>query len=377
MGSFPQRSPGVLLSSLGDQAVAYDLVSETAHHLNGTAGAILAACDGSTDQEAAVAEWAEATGTDATIVATDVAAGLGALANLGLVGRRKAFEPTPPPVGSTAGGADGSVTGAVHLVLDWAISFRSAQPELLAVVDDFLDSGHTAPGTPLVFDIEERDDGQVRLVTDYEWLFPTRKACLDQLTTVMNEYAVWTHTCASLHAGAVRSAAGELVVLPAVSGGGKSTLTGAFVTAGWDYLGDEAIGIRAATNIAVGYPKRLAIDATSRAVLGLPASDAWDVDPRDLRSDAVRLGGDVGPISRVVLPTYVEGTGTTLEDLDPPAALDALLANTLNLGRAGQPGLDALCDLAASVPVQRLTHDDAHRAVQHIEMLPSRASESG
>ena len=357
----------MLLSPLADQAVAYDLVTETAHHLNGSAGAILAACDGTNESDQAVTAWARVTGADPTVVAADLRAGLEALASLGLIGRTIPFEAPKPPVGSTVVAPEGSATGAVHPVIDWAITFRSRQPELLALVDDFLGTADAARGTPLAFDIEEQDDGQVRLVTDYEWLFPTRQACLDQLTTVMNEYAVWNHTCASLHAGAVRSPTGDLVVLPAVSGGGKSTLTGAFVAAGWDYLGDEAIGIRPNPAVAVGYPKRLAIDATSRMVLGLPPSEAWDLDPADLRPDVIRLDGDIGPITRVVLPTYREDAEVTIEDLDAPAALGALLAHTLNLGRAGQPALDALCDLASTLPVHRLTHRDAHQAVRVIE----------
>lgn len=367
MATLPGRSSGVLLSALVDQAVAYDLVTETAHHLNATAGTLLAACDGTTGVDDAVATWAEATGTDAAVIAADVKTGLAALEELGLVGRTTEYEAPKAPVGCTADAPEGSVLGAVHPVIDWAITFRSPQPELLATIDTYLGTGtESAPGTPLVFDICEQDDGQVLLVTDYEWLFPSLQACLNQLTSVMNEYAVWNHTCASLHAGAVRSPAGEIVVLPALSGAGKSTLTGAFVAGGWDYLGDEATGVRAETCVAVGYPKRLAIDSSSRTFLGLAESSAWDNDPTDFRADVVRLAGDIGPIDRVILPTYVPGAVLTVENLSPADAVDALLANILNLARAGQPALDAVCDLAVTVPVQRLTHSDAHSAVAHI-----------
>lgn len=364
----------MLLSPLADQAVAYDLVTETAHHLNATAGALLAACDGTTDPDEAVAGWADATGTDPDVVAADVEAGLATLRDLGVIGRPTAFVGPKPPVGCTADATEGSARGAVHPVLDWAITFRSPQPELLATIDAFLGTGvPSSTGAPLVFDVHEQGDGQVRLVTDYEWLFPNLAACLNQLTSVINEYAVWTHTCASLHAGAVRSPTGEIVLLAAPSGGGKSTLTGAFVAAGWDYLGDEAIGIRPGTCTAVGYPKRLAIDASSRMVLGLPDSDAWDLDPAELRPGVHRLGGDIGPITRVVLPTYVGDAELTIEDLDPPAALDALLPNTVNLARAGQPALDALCDLATTVPACRFTHGDARQVVSHVRARLRRA----
>jgi len=377
MPTFPQRSPGVLVSPLGDRAVAYDLVTETAHQLNATAGALLAACDGVADVDAAVTDWAGEAGVDRADVAADVTAGLAMLTELGLVGRDEAFNAPKPPVGSTEDEAEGerasdnvvtggAVTGRVHPVIDHNIALRGPQADVLEALDAFLGTGTDAEKATMFFDAHETADGELVLVTDYEWRFPSREACLRQLTSVVNEYAVWTHSCAAFHAGAVRSPDGELVLLPAPSGNGKSTLTGAFVAAGWDYLGDEAIGVRPDSLVAVGYPKRLAIDASSRAVLNLPESDSADLDPAEISADVTRLDGDVGPISRVVLPTYQEGAEVTVQRLEPHEAVVELLANTLNLARAGQAALDAVCDLAATVPVERLIHGDAHQAVARV-----------
>ena len=360
---------------MGERAIAYDLVTETAHQLNATAGTLLAACDGEGDVDAAVTTWAEDAGVDRPNVAADVSAGLAVLAGLGLVGRDEPFDAPKPPVGSTEDAADGAVTGRaltgrVHPVIDHNIALRGSQPEVLEVLDTFLGTGTGGEKPTMFFDAHETPEGELVLVTDYEWRFPSREACLRQLTSVVNEYAMWTHSCAAFHAGAVRSPEGELMLLPAPSGNGKSTLTGAFVAAGWDYLGDEAIGVRPGSGVAVGYPKRLAIDASSRTVLNLPESDTGDLDPAEIRADVVRLGGDVGPISRVVLPTYQEGAEVTLQRLEPHEAVVELLANTLNLARAGQTALDAICDLAATVPVERLIHGDANRAVASIASHP-------
>ena len=108
MPTFPQRSPGVLVSPLGDRAVAYDLITETAHQLNATAGALLAACDGVADVDAAVTDWAGEAGVDRADVAADVTAGLAMLTELGLVGRDEAFNAPKPPVGSTEDEAEAS-----------------------------------------------------------------------------------------------------------------------------------------------------------------------------------------------------------------------------------------------------------------------------
>lgn len=153
------------------------------------------------------------------------------------------------------------------------------------------------------------------------------------------------------------------MLLPAQSEDGKSTLTGAFVAAGWDYLGDEAIGVRPESLVAVGYPKRLAVGPESRSVLHLSESQSGDLDPSEIRADVVRLHGEVGPTTRVVIPRFELGAEAKLERLEPHEAVVDLLANTLNLDRAGQVALDVICDLAESVPVDRLVHGDAHQGV--------------
>ena len=356
---------------MADRAIAYDLATETAHQLNASAGELLAACDGTSDVDDAVTAWAEGAGIDRESVAADVTAGLAMLEGLGLVGRDQPVEAPKPVVGSTADPADDDHLGKVHSVIDYTIAFRGPQPELITTLDTFLGTGTDTGDPTMLFDVHITDGGELVLVTDYEWKFPSLEACLRQLTSVVNEYAVWTHSCAALHAGAVRSPEGEIVLLPAPSGNGKSTLTGAFVSAGWDYLGDEATGVRPGSLEAVGYPKRLAIGSDSRVALNLPESTSGDLDPADLRPDVVRLDGDVGPVTRVMLPRFELGAEVTVERLEPHEAVVELLANTLNLARAGQAALDAICDLATSVPVERLVHGDAHLAVAHIEANPA------
>ena len=74
--------------------------------------------------------------------------------------------------------------------------------------------------------------------------FGSRDRLLEELPTALNQLAAASTTCLALHSGAVRSPAGEIVLLPATSGSGKTTLTAALVRLGWDYLTDEAAGVR-------------------------------------------------------------------------------------------------------------------------------------
>ncbi len=199
VSTFPQRSTGVLLSPMGDRAVAYDLLTETAHQLNGSAGTLLAACDGEGDIDEAVTVWADGASVDGEAVATDVAAGLDMLEELTLVGRDEPVVAPKPVVGSTADARDDDLVGAVHPVIDHNIAFRGPDQHLLDTLDEFLGTGTDAEKPTMFFDAHEDDDGQLVLVTDYEWKFPSLEACLRQLTSVVNEYAVWPRQAAPGH----------------------------------------------------------------------------------------------------------------------------------------------------------------------------------
>jgi hypothetical protein len=367
----PARSDGVLVAPHESGAVAYDPVTEQVHHLNRTAAAIFCRCSGDTARIDAVRDWAEQTGEAPELIAADLATALKRLDELGLVGRSSGFSPPASPLGSRLQPVSGSLLGAVHRVIDWAIRFRSSDSALLTAIDDHLGTGHEAapPGTlSLVIDIQAEPNGRIALIADFEMRFPSLDSLLQHLPTVLAEYAAWTSTCAVLHAGAVRNDRGEIVLITGPSGSGKSTLTAAMVSLGWDYLGDDIVGVRAGA-IAVAHPKRVALDSTSRAVLSIPETDLADIDPAVIRTDVRRVLGDGGPIGRVVLPDFEEGAVLNVEDLAPSSAINAVLRNSLNLGRAGQDALEALTALATDVPVQRLRFGDAVAAAHRVSAL--------
>lgn len=376
MQSLPLRSPGVLLASVLDTAIAYDLVAETTHRLNPSAAALLEACCGDVDRDGLVRRWATDSGVDIDVVDGAVTDALLEFTSLGLVGRTTTFEVPEPPTGCGQTADPTYRLGASHPVIDHRIGFRSPQPDLLDEIDDYLGTGLADVDANLVFDIHRTPDGHVHMQTDETWEFATIDRCLGQLVSVLNDYAGFTYSCAVIHAAAVSSPDGEIVLLPGPSGQGKSTLAAAFLQRGWGYLGDETIGVRPGTRDAVGYPKRLALDARSREAIGLDptppggrsgfVSAKPDMDPTELRQGVAYLSGDVGTISRVLFPRFVEGTGVELDDIPPDDAVIELLASTRNLGRAGQVALDGVCDLAASVPVQRLSYSDARSAVAHL-----------
>lgn len=289
------------------------------------------------------------------------------------------------------------MTGRTHRVIDHQIVFRSVDANLLAQIDAFLGTGIEQSSSAdvadnrdvIYFDIIEDDEtGDVTVRSDTVHTFTDRRAALDELPTLLNQYAVWSHDCVTLHAGAVRSPDGEIVLIAGESGSGKSTLTATFVKHGYDYLGDEAIGIRLGTLVAVGYPKPLSIRQSSRGVLGLGdertdgGGRRWgsttNVNPVVLRADVHSLSGEVGSISRVLLPTFVDGADLSVELLEPYGAVVALLANTFNLARIGQHGFDTLADLANAVSVYEVVHGSATEFVERFGALscPSNSDNS-
>ena len=197
-------------------------------------------------------------------------------------------------------------------MLDRSIVFRSSDQALLDDIDSLLRDSTTALPPTDNFDISPGPTGRVCLQAAEEWDFPNRDNLFAQLPGVLNDFAARSHTLAVLHAGAVRTPTGRLVVISGDSASGKSTLVGALVQQGCAYLGDEMIGVRSNPNETLPYPKPLEL-----------------------------------------------GHPTEVTRLDPDAALEALLGQTINLARAGEHGLRAVCELAETVPVSRIVHGDS------------------
>lgn len=354
-----------------DKVIVYDLVTETAHRFNHSAAELLRASSTQSAFGELISRWSAEARADHEAVEGSVERLMEQFREMGLIGRLGAVVTPERPVGSPKKAGDAAILGAAHPVVDHHIVFRSSQIDLVAAIDRHLGSGRDDLAPTLVFDVSEEPDGEILMETDESWKFLNLSSFLDQLPSVLDEYATWSHRCAVIHAGAVRSPGGDTYLFAGPSGHGKSTLTAAFVQAGWDYLGDEAIGVRPGTCMAVGYPKRLAIGSRSREVLGLPPGNeeldagwmrvCFDVEPEAVRHDVLRLSGEVGPISAVMLAEYVDGELGSIERLQPDDAIIDLLANTVNLNRCRQLGLDALSDLAATVPVSRLRFSDARR----------------
>lgn len=371
-------SPGVFLAPFQSGFVAYDSLEERAHVL-GPMGAI-AAIDRPTDTAdlvdaltagADIADRAEATAM--------LGAAVGELEANGLLNRTRSFQRPGPWSGSSRLPEDVKSwrTGAAHQVTDVEIRFRSNDSTLLSMIDAFVKPSATVThsiddGTDrgirrsVLIDVEQRDDGGVRVDARDRWTFANRPAFFRQILGFLNEYATRACSYATIHAGAVRTPDRRVLLLAGEIDSGKSTLTSALVLAGCDYISDESVGILHGSLCLTSYLKPIALSNESRDALGLPSRSDGLTHVTELRSDVVLLEGAVGPPTQILLPRYVPGAQARHERLGEKAALRAMLANTHNLGRSGRAGLAAAAQAAEQIPVIEVIYSDATSAAREI-----------
>lgn len=360
------RSEGLLVAPFGDEFAVYDLVTDRVVLVDQVAGWLLQAGDEPIEHLVAVA--AEATGVPRARVEADLRAGIAALADAGLLNRPDPY-PSPVPLAGRPLIDDDRPVGATQAVLDQRLAFRSSDEALLREIEDRSGLSRNDGAPTLIFDVEPTDEGGVLLQAGEEWGFANRSSFFVQLPGVINDFASHTQSMLVLHAGAARTPDGRLLVLPGVPDAGKSTLAGALVQAGCDYLGDELIGVLSDSLQAVGHPRHLALDEQSRDVLGLPEEELFSpyVAPERLREGVIAVEGPAGAVTEILMPTYDPGTvAFEFERLAPREAIEALLTAIMNLDRCGEQGWRTLCQLAHDVPVRRVAHAGAPELARHL-----------
>lgn len=182
-----------------------------------------------------------------------------------------------------------------------------------------------------------------------------------------------------IHAGSVSTPAGEGVLLPAQSGGGKTTLVTGLVLAGFLYFSDEGGAVDPVSRMLYPYPRALTLKAGHSQVFpdlcervnGFDWSEGsrW-IHPTDIRPGSV--GSRPCPIRFVIAPEYRAGAATELTPLTPAQGAMALLTNSLNLPRYRSRALPLVADVARRARCYRMVSGDLDEAVQAIIDLTSR-----
>lgn len=219
------------------------------------------------------------------------------------------------------------------------------------------------------------DSDVVQLYRDGEHLhtFTADEDPVGMVVWYLNHHAVEHTSWLAVHAAAVELG-GEVVVMPAASGAGKTTVAAALVADGFGYLAEEVVALDPATGAILPYAQSFCLAPGNQSLFEALQPDVgafshaqtghtWFMHPDRVRPECRSAGGAV---TSVVVPAYRPGATVLFDPLTPAETLLNLLSGTMNLDRIGHEGFLRLVELASSVPGYRLEYGDLADASETI-----------
>jgi hypothetical protein len=210
----------------------------------------------------------------------------------------------------------------------------------------------------------------------YSGTAPTLPAAVSHACAAVNLSAVEATPLLAFHAGVV-TRAGCVLVLPGVSGLGKTTLTAALLRRGWLYVSDESLALDWSGAPLHAYPRPLGLSEWSMQALELGGIGVAGLGERFVT--AAELGAAValspGPVSHVLLLERAHGATTGSSCAGPPAVVPVHRADVLQeLVRRGfthvqdpPRALQRLAELLQAATVGRLTLRDPHSSAAAVD----------
>lgn len=189
------------------------------------------------------------------------------------------------------------------------------------------------------------------------------------------------------HAGALERD-GHALLLPAVPGSGKSTLSAALSQRGWRLMSDEfgafdpTLGLFRALLKPVAL-KNESIDVIRRfapqAVMGpsFPRTRKGTVAHLAASADAVQRRHQHARPGAIVLPRWQAGSATEWRELPAHRAFSALAFNAFNYQLQGEIGYEAVLGIVRQCPAWELVYSDLDDALRTIEACWPYGSASG
>lgn len=353
-----RRSEGVSVGVLDDRVVACDVARHRAHVVDGVLAWLLLQDDGR-PFDVLVRDVVEATGRSRSAAVDDVRSAIELGVSLHLLGPADAvrFESA---AAALPDGDSAACSSHTYRVLGESAAFRSHDAQLIAQIDRLLEGGIENVEPDQWITVSQTPTGEVLVSGPDSLRFASTSLFLSSLVDVLSAAAVHSRRELALGASAVRSASGDIWLLPHGIHGDR-VLTASLVRAGCDYLGSEVIGVRSMSpgNVsAVGHPTPLGLDRSSRALLGLDTSDSVEIGATDLRRSVEVLSGELGPIAATLLCEFAPDEPASARRLEPASAVGLLLDSARNLASAPQISVQALCDLAVNRPILRIRYYD-------------------
>lgn len=180
-----------------------------------------------------------------------------------------------------------------------------------------------------------------------------------------------------LHAGVVERD-GLALVMPAVPGSGKSTLTAGLSLRGWRLLSDEfgAFDLTVRAFRSVLKPVALKNDSI-RVIREFSGSAPMGPEfPKTRKGTVAHLAPSADAVARVheparpgaiVLPRWQAGSATRWERLEERTAFTSLAFNAFNYAVCGAAGFEAVVQLVKTCPAWSLVYSDLEDAIESIQ----------
>jgi hypothetical protein len=243
-------------------------------------------------------------------------------------------------------------------------------------------AGETLPKALFEIEQDATDPSTFRLIDGgrVRWVGLQQDALVAFLEWVIIDAAVgWLGTRYQLfHAGAVaRNSQG--ILLPAVSGQGKTTLTAALIAEGFRLCSDEVGMLDLETNRLIPFPRSLRLRAHSHQVLASSYPGLLDhaicrnrgIEPIWYFRPTAEVWSDAPvPVRAVVFPGYLPGAKTTIERITRAVALPLLLDHALSARWLRQLGMERAVEILQRSDCYTMTvGDDLATAVGHLRSL--------
>jgi len=182
-----------------------------------------------------------------------------------------------------------------------------------------------------------------------------------------------------LHAGVVELD-GQAVILPAMPGSGKSTLTAALANRGFRLLSDEFGVVRFADGQLLPLLRPVALKNESIDLIArfAPQAEIGPRFPKTRKGTVAHMAPDAHSIDNrhvpaspalIVFPRYDPRVECAVEPEKRSRAFSRLTVNSFNYEMLGPAAFDAVTRLVASCRVYRLAYRDLDRAISAIREL--------
>ncbi len=174
------------------------------------------------------------------------------------------------------------------------------------------------------------------------------------------------HQNLMLHAAVVEKN-GKALILPAIPGSGKSTLSAALALSGWRFLSDEFTMIRPQDGKIMPIPRPTPLKNTAIQVIKESFSNArmGPLFPKTRKGTVAHLKAPKASVEQLkqtasptllIFPKFEADAELQLNPLNKPYVLFKLASNAFNYELLGQTGFELIKNITSSCPCYNLTY---------------------